>query len=435
MKLLRCVTALEHEALPIVDVGSFDTTNMSGDAAEAGITEAEAAQLMRLNESRPGFCERTANSVRLSQYCGVVKLQDRILEVLPKITTRSNRGPDEAAKARAVLLRMLSSASGITIHATESVAQSNVIAPLLDIFIEEFLECALLQARRGVLSRYVLHNEDLTVMRGRFEARGHIRRNFARPHLLHCEFDDFTPDNPYNRAVRAALNICRNWTSRASTQRLWWETQSRYSAITSVPTSAKDVAKLPRDRSTARYDALLKWCEWLLALASPSLSAGDHQAPGLLFDMNKLFEAHVAQLEEKGAAPNRLVVRHAPVFELARNGQSAVFPLKPDVTVWTVGPAHLRKAMERIVDAKWKLLDPQVVDWDVSQSDIYQMLAYAIRYGCDRIELVYPQPLDWNATAGLAPVFQIVAPKNEHANTIHIAVKLVALWEPYSKAG
>lgn len=48
-----------------------------------------------------------------------------------------------------------------------------------------------------------------------------------------------------------------------------------------------------------------------------------------------------------------------------------------------------------IIDTKWKSLasaasDPQL---GVSQADVYQMIAYAQVYACDRIMLLYPRDL------------------------------------------
>lgn len=47
----------------------------------------------------------------------------------------------------------------------------------------------------------------------------------------------------------------------------------------------------------------------------------------------------------------------------------------------------------RIVDAKYKLILEDDEKLMISQADIYQMLAYSVRYKCNRICLVYPKAL------------------------------------------
>ena len=422
MEGLRTITVLEHEVVPIVEGGQVPRMLVG---AASWISEAEAQALLRLNDLRRGFCQRLSGGIKLAQHCGIVRLPTCVVEVLPKVGMADARTPDELERSRGALLAMLHSARQVAVTKIGAVPQQAVHAPLLDIFVEAFLHSALDQARRGLLSRYVAHLDDLPVIKGRFHAHGHVRRNLARPHLLHCEYDEFTADNDYNRAIRATLDACRTWVSRASTQRLWFETHARYAGITSLKMAAADVARLPRDRTTHRYASVLTWCEWLLSMASPAMSAGASQAPGLLFDMNKLFEAHVAKLEEDRAGLDRIVHTQGPPLHLAKHGQADAFLLKPDITVWHVSQGGTAEGIDRVVDAKWKRLDPHASDFGVDEADVYQLLAYAMRYECRSLELAYPMPI---GTDGFEqpPVFQLQSAGL--GSTVVISVKLVPLW-------
>lgn len=410
----QAITVLEHEFLPIVD----------STESVVGITEGDAEALMRLNEMRRGFCQRVHGGVRLAQYCGVVRLPHCVLEVLPKIGTKDPEAGEEE-RARGAFITMLRHARQLRITSVGEAPQRIIRAPLLDVFIAAFLSCAMEQARRGLLSRYESLADDLPVIKGRFVPQVHIRRNVSRPHLLFCEHDEFTADNPYNRAIKATLDVTRGWIQGASTQRLWLETYTRFTSITSIRMSPDHVAKLPRDRTTKRYDAVLTWCEWLLAMASPSLRAGALHAPGLLFDMNKLFESYVGHWETLQASDEVEVQSQGPIEALAKYGKDVeAFPLKPDFTIWRTGPDLDRGAIERVVDAKWKRLDPFAADWGVDQADIYQLLAYGLHYRCPNLELAYPMP-DYVMTEGKPPTFQVAG---ADSNALTIQIKLVPLW-------
>lgn len=422
MEGLRTVTVLEHEVIPIIE--GDDAPGMFA-GADPWLSETEAQALLRLNDLRRGFCQRLSGGIKLAQHCGIVRLPTCVVEVLPKVGMADARTPDELEHSRGALLAMLQSAQQVAITKIGPVPQQAVHAPLLDIFIEAFLHCALDQARRGLLSRYVAHADDLPVIKGRFQAHGHIRRNLTRPHLVHCEYDEFTADNAYNRAVRATLEACRGWVYRASTQRLWFETHTRYVSVSAVRMSATDVAQLPRDRTTHRYASLLTWCEWLLAVASPALSVGASQAPGLLFDMNKLFEAHATRREEDCSGLDRIVHTQGPHLHLATRGLRDVFLLKPDITVWHIGNDGKSSTIDRVIDAKWKRLDPTATDFGVDEADVYQLLAYSTRYGCTTLELAYPMPAGIDAHQP-PPTFNLVA-AGQH-RTVTIKVKLVPLW-------
>lgn len=427
MDVLRTIILLEHEVIPIVavDEGGHDAAAFTTD--NTWLTETEAQALLRLNDVRRGFCQRVSGGVKLAQYCGIVRLKTCVLEVLPKVGISDARAADELERSRAALLIMLHSARDVRITKVGTAPQRAVHAPLLDVFVTEFLQSALEQARRGLLCRYVSHTDDLPVMKGRFHAQGHLRRNLGRPHLLHCEHDDFTADNPYNRAIKRTLNVCRAWITQESTQRLWFEAQSRFSAVTDTKISAAEVARLPRERTTRRYESVLTWCERLLAMMSPALSAGTMHAPALLFDMNKLFESYVASLEEEAASESQIVFRQGPAEALATHGETEAFYLKPDITLWHASTKGSASVIACVIDAKWKRLNPRAANWGVDQSDVYQLLAYGLRYGCKRLELVYPAQWRGDESEMERPIFYInTFGINEPCTQLRI--RTISLW-------
>ena len=425
MDSFRTVTVLEHEVVPVVDVGPDVDGIGSFLAGDTWLTEADAQSLVRINDLRRGFCQRVSGGVKLAQHCGIVRLPTCVLEVLPKVGLSDARAPEEIVRARGALLSMLHDARRVVVTNVGAVPQKAVRAPLLDVFVEAFLLSAVEQARRGLLSRYVGHVDDLPVVKGRFNVHGQVKRNLGRPHVLHCEFDEFTGDNAYNRAIRAALDACKGWAARPATQRLWFETQTRFAGVSAQRMSASDVAKLPRDRTTRRYNQVLTWCAWLLSLTSPALSTGMARAPGLLFDMNKLFEAYVSSLVERASGEGFVVHRQGPAQALAAHGASDAFMLRPDITVWETDSDGGVGEINRVLDAKWKRLDPQEAQWGVDQADIYQLLAYAVRYRCTELALVYPQPSTEPVASDDLPLFEIT---DGGLGSIKIQVTTVPLW-------
>ncbi len=428
MNAPRTITALEHEIIPILKMTSDFDGAPSGTGISNYFTEAEAQALLRINDLRRGFCQRVSGGVKLAQYCGIVRLQTCVLEVLPKVGMVDARGPDEVARSRTALLTMLHNARQLSIARVGAAPQQAVHAPLLEVFIEAFLHCALEQARRGLLSRYMPHEDNLPVLKGRFNAHGHFKNNLASPHLLNCQYDEFTPDNGYNRAIKATLEACRTWINRSTTQRLWFETYARFASVSLVHMSQRDVSQLPRDRTTRRYEPVLAWCEWLLSMASPALSTGTANVPGLLFDMNKLFEAYVGGLVEAAAGDSYIVHRQGPEGALAKQGDQSAFRLKPDITVWQVIGDGAAGCIVRIIDAKWKRLDPQASQWGVDQDDVYQMLAYAVHYRCERLELIYPVSGHVSYAAEEGPLFKIPMCGNG-LHEIQVQIKMVRLWD------
>ena len=90
---------------------------------------------------------------------------------------------------------------------------------------------------------------------------------------------------------------------------------------------------------------------------------------------------HASEVQADG----RLTVGlQSPVKNLATAG----FQLRPDVTVQSGDECVA------IFDAKWKRLDFAEPNSGVSSADAYQMNAYASRYRCKRLALVYPASRD-----------------------------------------
>ena len=95
--------------------------------------------------------------------------------------------------------------------------------------------------------------------------------------------------------------------------------------------------------------------------------------------------------------------------------------------IWHAAPDGSATCIARVLDAKWKRLDPESVQWGVDQSDIYQLLAYALRYGCQRVELIYPVPGAAHLWSTPAPVFMI-HPNGIDQAAIEVRIKTAPLW-------
>ncbi len=63
-----------------------------------------------------------------------------------------------------------------------------------------------------------------------------------------------------------------------------------------------------------------------------------------------------------------------------------LFRLKPDLVFGTAGTKNVL-----IADTKYKRISPKSNDYNVDQADIYQMLAYSMRFGSKKAVLIFPE--------------------------------------------
>ncbi len=97
----------------------------------------------------------------------------------------------------------------------------------------------------------------------------------------------------------------------------------------------------------------------------------------MLFDMNKLFEAYVAEHIKKYFSDRFMVKIQAQ--EKFLFDEPRTFALKPDII--------LEGDEKIILDTKWK--------FKISEDDMYQMFAYAKRYGAKKIFILSPAEEDF----------------------------------------
>jgi 5-methylcytosine-specific restriction enzyme subunit McrC len=127
----------------------------------------------------------------------------------------------------------------------------------------------------------------------------------------------------------------------------------------------------------------------------------------LLFDMERLFEAFVGaslcRAWRTSSAGGARVVLQGPSRHLAASTEGPAFRLRPDAAVVSAA-GHV----ERLLDAKWKRLDPAAASRGVAREDAYQLAAYAGAYRCPNVALVYPRPA--GLPAGLVETFELRLP-------------------------
>lgn len=116
-----------------------------------------------------------------------------------------------------------------------------------------------------------------------------------------------------------------------------------------------------------------------------TMFSGKSSAKALLFPMEKVFEAYVAKNIKKVFKEIGWNVstqdRGYYLFYEPRNQ----FALLPDIVV---DCGDRRKI---IMDTKWKrLYNNERVNYGISQFDMYQMYAYAKKYGTLEVWLLYP---------------------------------------------
>jgi 5-methylcytosine-specific restriction enzyme subunit McrC len=377
---MQAITAFEHQSLAVL-------SQPTPEAIDAG----EADSLSVLGQRLPGFCDRRYRSVKLANFCGLVRIGSRLLEVLPKI---DNAAPP--AECRGVLLNLLRRASDTSVFRHVSTAQHLRQGRLIEAFIEAFFDAVASLVRGGLLRQYQEHHDDLRLVRGRVVAKRQFGALANRQDVVACSFDELTADNTWNRLIKAGLRAVKPWIWSVRVRRRWTDLLIAFDDVTDVRVTPSSFSQLPVDRQARRYLHAAEWARRILSLESPALRSGAEEAPGLLFDMNRLWEhavgAEFGKTLLRSQVDTKLQDTGTALATVLGSSERAV-PLRPDLTLWR------SNQLLAIADAKWKRPDVGRAGIVMpSRDDVYQMHAYAAAFGCEHMFLVYP----WHEGLGSA---------------------------------
>jgi len=351
----------------------------------------------RLNENvlQPVY-RAGAWSLRAGQYVGVIRLGAQSIQILPKIYRSAETASREllAREATANLLRMLAYAGFVQVNESEIADLLSRESDWFEILTYLFAHHLREEWRRGPARSYQTVEDELSLLKGKWRLNVQLRRP-DRAHRFAVAYDEFTADILLNRIFRFVVERLV-WLARSAVNvRLLGELRGLLDDVTLLPTvTVADVDQVALNRLTSRYAPLLNLARLFLEQGALQTASGDTSLFAFVFDMNVVFEGFIAGFLRRHRAlaipaelqPCTLAIQsRGRQLHLARSEGKALFRLKPDLLF------RQGEAAPLIMDTKYKQLTPSDRKLGISEADFYQMFAYARRYACPRVILLYPQ--------------------------------------------
>lgn len=315
-----------------------------------------------------GFLSLSWRYVQAKNYVGVICLSsDFQIEILPKLDA-----PDD--KLRGLVVEMLRTCKDLPGKKFFNASLDTARLELHEIFISVYLETVSELIKHGLKSSYVVNEDNMNFFKGKLLVNENFRRNFAHREKFFVAYDEYGIDCPEHRLIKATLIKILRTTHDQKNFRLTTQLLADFDSIPQSDNFAKDFSRLTHDRNNRTYEFLMAWTKIFLRGKSFTSFAGKHEAQALLFPMEKLFEDFIAEHVKKIFSDRfsvRTQIRENFLFDAPSNRYS----LKPDIL--------LESPDEKIIlDTKWKL--------KISEDDMYQMFAYAKRYGAKKIFIICP---------------------------------------------
>ncbi|EKO3518396.1 McrC family protein [Vibrio fluvialis] len=325
--------------------------------------------------------------IQVKNYVGVLFTPTgEHIEVLPKVGSKKEDLKLSVEDSREMLLMMLQHLGSFRHLSTSQANIASKKMPLLEVFINQFLQAVNSLVKKGVKSDYVTQVDNLNYKKGKLLTAQQVKRNLVNKHKFYVEYDEYLINRPVNRLIKTALQKLTRYAMLASNQKLLRELQFAFAEVPESKFIKQDINAVKLDRGMLDYHVPLAWAKLILDGFSPLSMKGNHEALSLLFPMEAVFESYVASVLRGQLVEGATLTTQARSKYLVTHNQRKQFLLKPDLIV--ISPDK-RKV---VLDTKWKLIDLDAHNFGLSQADFYQMYAYGQKYldGLGALVLIYP---------------------------------------------
>lgn len=381
---MTVVSFREYEPIPVLE--------KLGHPQEHALSVAEVEALERLGHSLGFTILQHLSRQRVSpkQFVGSIQLGDRLVEFLPKIESPDKNRPPAV---RQNLLQMLLVAHDLDLSHSTQADLEHTSGSWLDMLMRYFCQALSRQVRHGLVKRYRSEEDDLAVVRGRLLIEEQLTRNLVHQERLACEYDELDENHLLNQLFKWVLQRMLRLALSERTLQAARELLGVFADVDDVRPSSAAVDAYNLDRASERFGFCWQLAKAFLKGDTTDLFGGTQNSFALLFDMNLLFESYVGKVLRNTLRrhPQHVQLQDTR-FHLVRNSQNnhRLFQLRPDIVLEHGGQAIA------IIDTKWKRLKPEQRKVGVKSTDFYQMHAYASRYRCNSVLLLYP----WDPASG-----------------------------------
>lgn len=337
-----------------------------------------------------GYRRNIGETVTFKNYVGLIQMKNNCqIQVLPKIEFL-NGEQDETKK---VFMRMLRSMKDFPSKVFSNANLKMERMNLYEIFINMYLQEVRQLVKHGIKSSYVGVEDNLNFYKGKLMVNEHIKHNMVHQERFYVRYDEYLVNRPENRLIKSTLLKLQNITSSAENSKTIKQLLTSFEMLPPSVNFDKDFSQVVIDRNTNDYEMLMQWSKVFLKNKSFTTFSGTENARALLFPMEKVFEAYVAQNMKKVFSKYHWNVSTQDkghyLFNKLNGENYRKFAIRPDLVVTRDDNSVV------ILDTKWKkLINDRRKNYGISQADMYQMYAYSKKYGTSEIWLLYPVSTD-----------------------------------------
>ena len=328
-----------------------------------------------------------SNELKSNKYVGVIHYEGNKINLLPKIffDPEKDYSKNEVNQIQNHILWWLSYCRKIKFpnyQASLGSAKSDFFEVLIYLFSKYTRELL----NSSIYQQYEEVNRELSFIKGRLNTNEYINENLSKGkwHKLNCTYDAFVFDNEFNRIIKYVTTLLFNVTSSQDNKKNLREILFILDEVTDERATAEQCSRISFNPMFGEFETVRDYCQLFLTNCISFDYKNDLKLFAFLLPMEYVFEDFIFGFIDKELEKVTAKAQRSDTYL----DEGKAFNLKPDLWLKTD-----HKSL--IADTKYKIVysDEKDPKKGISQNDLYQMLAYAVRFEVDEIILFYPNTI------------------------------------------
>jgi 5-methylcytosine-specific restriction enzyme subunit McrC len=328
-----------------------------------------------------------SNELKSNKYVGVIHYEGNKINLLPKIFFDSEKDyqTNEVNQIQNHILWWLSYCRKIKFpnyQTSLGSAKSDFFEVLIYLFSKYTRELL----NSSIYQQYEEVNRELSFIKGRLNTNEYINENLSKGkwHKLNCTYDAFVFDNEFNRIIKYVTTLLFNVTSSQDNKKNLREILFILDEVSDERATAEQCSRISFNPMFGEFETVRDYCQLFLTNCISFDYKNDLKLFAFLLPMEYVFEDFIFGFIDKELEKVTAKAQRSDTYL----DEGKAFNLKPDLWLKTD-----HKSL--IADTKYKIVysDEKDPKKGISQNDLYQMLAYAVRFEVDEIILFYPNTI------------------------------------------
>lgn len=333
-----------------------------------------------------GYKKGIGETITIQNYVGLIELRSGLkIQILPKVSLGEKT--EDTKRTKEVFMKMIKSMKDFQNKEFSFANLNTHKMDIYEIFINLYIQEVRRIVKKGLKSSYNSKEENINFFKGKLQANQHIKSNLCHKEKFFMKFDEYQVNRPENKIIKSTLLKLQKISNSTQNKKEIRQVLTAFELIDVSTNYEKDFSKIVIDRNTKEYEMLINWSKAYLFNKSFTTFSGEIYSKAILFPMEKVFEQYVAKHVKKFFRANDFEVYLQDRSYYLFNYPRKKFAVRPDMVV------KCKKDDRKIIlDTKWKYLkNNERENYGIAQTDMYQVYAYAKKYGSKEVYLIYPR--------------------------------------------